>query len=160
MRKHTVLMALALAFSLIILTQLVTTHVRANIITADVNIDPDSLLLMKEETDHGRWMTTYIGLPEDYNVTDIIVSSVTLWVLGRPFEVAMQGDRLMYDIQGNKLMVKFDRAMVTSWLWSMIDHMSLQIKEKRPLELEVTGKLYDDTTFQGKDTITVFFTQT
>lgn len=151
MRKHKVLMTLALAFSLIILTQLVTTQVRANTIPADVNIDPDSLLLKEEG--YGKWITAYIGLPKDYNVNNIDVSSVTLEVIGIPVWVSM------YDIQGNKLMVKFDRAMVTSWLWSMIDHMSLHVKEKGPLELEVTGELDDGTTFRGKDTIRVFFTQ-
>lgn len=151
MRKHTVLTSLALAFSLIILTQLVTTQVSANAIPANVDIDPDSLLLTEEG--YGKWITAYIGLHEDYNVSNIAVSSVTLEVMGRHFYV------LMHDIQGDKLMVKFDRVMVVSWIWSMIDHMSLHLREKEPLELEVTGKLYDGTAFQGSDTIIVFFTQ-
>jgi len=37
--------------------------------------------------------------------------------------------------------------------------MTLHIREKGPLDLEVTGKLDDGTTFRGSDTITVFFTQ-
>jgi len=159
MRKHTVLTTLALAFSLIILTQFATTQVRANEIKADLNIDPDSLRLTEEG--FGMWMTAYIGLPEGYNVTDIIVSSVTLHVLGESFGVSMdiKGNELMYEIKGDKLIVKFDRVMVTRLLWSMIDHMTLHIREKGPLDLEVTGELDDGTTFRGKDTITVFFTQ-
>jgi len=151
MRKHTVLTTLALAFSLIILTQFATTQVRANEITANLNIDPDSMLLTEEG--FGMWITAYIGLPEGYNVNNIIVSSVTLNVLGKPFGVSMS------DIKGDKLMVKFDRVMVTRWLWSMSDHMTLHIREKGPLDLEATGKLDDGTTFRGSDTITVFFTQ-
>jgi len=151
MRKHVVLIVLALAFSLTILTQFVTTQVSANGIIADVDIDPDSLLLKEEG--YGKWITAYIGLPEGYNVNNINVSTVTLEVMGGQVSVSR------YDIQENKLMVKFDRTMVTSWLWSMIDHMSLHVKEKAPLDFVVTGKLDDGTTFRGKDTIIVFFTQ-
>jgi hypothetical protein len=151
MRKHTVLMALVLAFSVMVGIQLATSDVRANGIKANVDIDPDSLLLKEEG--YGKWITAYIGLPEGYNVNNIDVSSVTLWVMGNPVW------RVQSDIQGNKLMVKFDRVRVVTLLWSMIDHMSLHIKEKGPLELEVTGKLDDGTTFRGKDTIRVFFTQ-
>jgi len=155
MRKHTVLMALVLAFSVMILPQLVTTQVRANGIKADVDIDPDSLLLKEEG--YGNWITVHIGLPEGYDVNNINMSTVTLWVLGSPVGVAMKGDKLMYDLQGNKLMVKFDRAMVINLLWSMIGHMLPHVKEEATLE--VTGKLYDGTAFRGSDTIRVFFTQ-
>lgn len=150
MRKRTVLVTFALAVSLIILTQLATTHVSANGITANVDIDPDSLLLT--EDGNGEWITAYIGpLPDDYNVSNIDVSSVTLDVMGYHVYV------LRYDIQENKLMVKFDRAMVISLLWSMVEHMSPHVKEK--VTLEVAGILYDGTTFRGSDTIRVFFTQ-
>ena len=148
MRKYTVLMVLALAFSLIIGT-LVSPSVRANVIQAEVNIDPDSLLL--EERNHGRWITAYIGLPEGYDVNDIDVLSVTLQVLG----VGVSGSR--DDIQGNVLMVKFDRVFVRNILLSMTEHMSPHVKEE--VTLEVIGTLYDGDTFRGSDTIKVFFTQ-
>jgi len=153
MRKHTVLMALALAFSLIMMTQLVTTQVSANGITANVNIDPDSLLLTEEG--NGKWITAYIGLPDSYDVNNINVSSVTLEVMGKNVTVSK------YDIQGNKLMVKFDRAIVVSQireLLPMMVHMTPHVKEE--VTLEVTGKLCDGTAvFRGSDTIKVFITQ-
>ena len=149
MRKHVVLIVLALAFSLTILTQFVTTQVSANGIKADVDIDPDSLLLKEEG--YGKWITAYIGLPEGYDVNNINVSSVTLEVMGGHVSVSM------HDIQENKLMVKFDRTMVINWLWSMIEHMSPHVKEE--VTLEVTGKLDDGLTFRGSDTIRVFFTE-
>jgi len=153
LRKYTVLTALALTFSLIISTQLVTTQVRANGIRADVNIDPDSLLLKEEG--NGNWITAYIGLPEGYDVENINVSSVTLNVMGKNVTVSKS------DIQENKLMVKFDRVTVVSQIREqlpMMIHMTPHVKEE--VTLEVTGKLTDDTTtFQGTDTIRVFFTQ-
>jgi len=152
MRKHTVLTALALAFSLIILTQFAATQVRANEITADLNIDPDSLLLTEES--HGKWITAYIGLPEGYDVNNINVSSVRLHIMESNVSVSM------YDVQGNKLMVKFDRAMVVSLIWlSISGHMAIPPPPyaKEPVPLEVTGTLYYGTTFRGSDQITVFF---
>jgi len=153
LRKYTVLTALALTFSLIISTQLVTTQVRANGIRADVNIDPDSLLL--KEGGNGNWITAYIGLPEGYDVENINVSTVTLNVMGKNVTVSKS------DIQENKLMVKFDRVTVVSQIREqlpMMIHLTPHVKEE--VTLEVTGKLTDDTTtFQGSDTIRVFFTQ-
>jgi len=65
------------------------------------------------------------------------------------------------DIQENKLMVKFDRVTVVSQIREqlpMMIHLTPHVKEE--VTLEVTGKLTDDTTtFQGSDTIRVFFTQ-
>ena len=151
MRRHAVLAALALTFSLVIGIQLVTTQVRANSIKADVDIHPDALLL--KDDDYGKWITAIIRLPEGSDVNNIDVSSVILKVTEEE-NVSWS----WYNIQGKKLMVKFDRATVKSILrWHMIPHMFPQVKEEVPLE--VWGKLYDGNVFGGSDKIRVFFTQ-
>ncbi len=148
MRRYTVLVTLALTFSLLIGIQVVTTQVRANVIAANVDIDPDSLLL--KEGGHGMWITAHIGFPEGYDVNNVNVSSVMLDVMGSHVPVSKS------DIQGDILMVKFDRAMVTSFLWSMVEHMSPHVKSA--VTLTVTGSLNDGDTFEGSDTINVFYT--
>lgn len=147
MRKHTILTALALTFSLIIGIQLVTTQVRANAIPADVNINPVVLLLKNGGV--GKWITAYIELPNGYDVNNINVSSVTLKVNGNNVPASM------CRIQGERLMVKFDRASVIRFLWPMIDHMSPRVKQDATLT--VTGK-YNGDVFEGSDTIKVIYT--
>jgi len=147
MRKHTVLTALALTFSLIIWTQLVTSKVGANVIQANVDITPNSLLLKNGGC--GRWITAHIELPNGYDVDNINVSSVTLKVNGNNVSVSM------HRIQGKRLMVKFDRASVIRFLWPTIDHMSPRVKQDATLT--VTGK-YNGDVFEGSDTIRVFYT--
>lgn len=148
MRKLVVLTVLVLALSLIVWTQFVTS-VSANVIPANVNINPDALLL--KEGGHGNWITANIGLPEGYDIDGINVSSVTLEVMGAHVPVSM------YETQGNKLMVKFDRSLVISLLWPMTGHMSPHAKQE--VTLEVAGTLLDGNAFRGSDTIRVFFTQ-
>lgn len=147
MRKHTILTALALTFSLIIGIQLVTTQVRANVIPVCVNIDPDVLLLKNGGV--GKWTTAYIELPNGYDVNNIDMSSVTLKVLGNNVSASM------CEIQGKRLMAKFDRADVIRFLWPMIDHMSPRAKQD--VTLTVTGK-YNGDVFEGSDTIKVIYT--
>lgn len=149
MRKHTVLTALALTFSLIVGIQLVITQVKANVIPANVDIRPNSLLL--KEGGYGKWITAHIWFSEeDYDVNNIDISSVTLEVMGGHVPVSR------YNIKGNVLMVKFDRAMVIDFLWPMIQHMAPHVKHEVPLK--VMGNLYDHNTFEGIDTIQVFYT--
>jgi len=147
-RKDVVLMVLALALSLVTWTQLAGTHVKADEIQAKVNVDPDSLLLKEEG--YGKWMTACIGLPEGYEVDSIDVSSVTINVLGVSVPV------LKHSIQGNTLMVKFDRAYVVSVLWSMTQHMSPHVKQE--VAFQVSGQLFDGPAFEGSDTVSVFYT--
>ena len=148
MRKLVVLTVLVLTLSLMIWTQFVTS-VSANVITASVKIDPDALLL--REGGYGNWITAMIRLPDGYDTGNIDVSSVALEVMGSEVPVSM------YEAQGNKLMVKFDRALVISLLLPMTGHMSPHVKQE--VTLEVVGTLFDGNTFRGSDTIRVFFTQ-
>jgi len=144
MRKHTVLTVFVLAFSLIIGIQVVTTQVMANSIVAGVDIDPDTLNLKS----NGKWITVYIELPGDYNVSDIDISTVKLNGEApaklHPTEI---GD---YDEDGiQDLMVKFYRAHVIL----MIEHMSPHFRQEVPLT--VMGTLNGGTPFEGSDTINV-----
>jgi hypothetical protein len=63
----------------------------------------------------------------------------------------------MYEIQGNILMVKFDRATVIRAILQspMMGHMSPHVKQQ--ITFKVTGNL-DGNAFAGSDTIRVFFT--
>ncbi len=119
-------------------------------IPATVDIDPDSLNLRSR----GRWITAYIELPEGYDVNDINVSTIllndTVPAELHPTEV---GD---YDDDGiPDLMVKFDRDEVISYIQS-----NLNTRERVcTATLTITGKLYDGTPFQGRDSIRVLISR-
>lgn len=149
MPKLMVLMTLALAFSVIVWTQIAAPQANANMISADIDIEPDSLLL--KEGGYGKWITAHIKLPESYDVNNINVSSMTLVAIGVHVLVSRRV------IQEDELIVKFDRAFVVSVLLSMSEHMTPHVKQEATLE--VFGTLYDSTFFRGSDTVRVFSTQ-
>ena len=106
---------------------------------ATVDFDPDTL----NKKSKGKWVTVYTELPAGYNVTDINVSTMmlneTVPAELQPTEI---GD---YDSDGiPDLMVKFDRQAV-------IDILSIG----DAVDITVTGKLYDETPFEGSDVIRV-----
>ncbi len=116
-------------------------------VSVTIDIDPDTLNLKSE----GRWITGYIELPEGYDLNDINVSTILLndtipVDLDTPTEI---GD---YDNDGiPDLMVKFDRDEVISLIES-----NLNTRERVcTVALTITGKLYDGTPFQGRDSIRV-----
>ncbi|UCE36721.1 MAG: right-handed parallel beta-helix repeat-containing protein [Thermoplasmata archaeon] len=96
----------------------------ASIITSFIDIDPDTLNLKSK----GKWITCYIGLPNGYDVNDIDISTVIL----EDTLPAKWGD-----IQGDTLMVKFDRSEVEDML------------SPGTYNLKVTGELADGTSFEG-----------
>jgi len=106
-------------------------------IEATVNIDPDTLNLSSQ----GKWVTCYIELPEDYEVSDIDIESLSLEGV---LEVQQS------DIQDGVLMVKFDRQ-------DLVDYLDFVLGVVPPAEgeLVVTGNLTDGTPFEGRDTIWV-----
>lgn len=69
----------------------------------EIDIDPNTLNLKSK----GRWITCYITLPGSYDVSDIDMSSVLL-------EDVLPAE--WGDIQGDTLMVKFDRSAVEDML--------------------------------------------
>ncbi len=103
-----------------------------------VDFDPDTLNLKSK----GKWVTVYIELPEDYDVSKIDICSIrlngTVPALLTPTEI---GD---YDGDGiPDLMVKFDGAAVQS---------ILAVGES--VEITVTGEVAG-LRFKGTDTIRV-----
>jgi hypothetical protein len=95
-----------------------------------VDIDPDTLNLRSK----GRWITCYIDLP-DQDVKAINLSTILL-------EDAIPSE--WGDIQGDILMIKFDRSDIEDMLSPGV------------YNLKVTGKLKDGSEFEGySDEITV-----
>jgi hypothetical protein len=95
-----------------------------SIINTTIDIDPDTLNLKSK----GKWITCYITMNEHYDVCDIDISTILL----EDTITAEWGD-----IQGDTLMVKFDRSDVEDML------------SPGTYNLKVTGELADGTSFEG-----------
>jgi hypothetical protein len=93
-------------------------------VTSTNDIDPDTLNLKSK----GRWITCYIDLPTGYDVNYINISTIML-----EDTIPVEWD----DIQGNTLMVKFDRSEVEDML------------SPGTYNLKVTGEFTDGTKFEG-----------
>lgn len=111
------------------------------IIPATIDFDPNTLNLKSK----GKWVTTYIELPvgHDYHVSDININSILLNDVVpaelSPIEICD------YDNDGiPDLMVKFNRTEVQGIL-----HIGDNV------EIVISGKLYDESPFEGKDIIKV-----
>jgi hypothetical protein len=109
------------------------------IIPAKVDVDPDTLNLKSK----GKWVTTYIELPEGYDVSNIDVNTVLLndqvHAKDHPTEIGDNDNDGIAD-----LMVKFDRSAVQE---------ILEVGEE--VEVTVTGDLTDGPPFEGSDLIRV-----
>lgn len=99
-------------------------NIRKSPISATIDIDPDTLILKSK----GQWITCYITLNEPYDVKDIDISTIL-------FEDTIPAQ--WGDIQGDILMVKFDRSDVEDLL------------PVGTYNLNVTGELIDGTSFEG-----------
>jgi hypothetical protein len=106
-------------------------------IMATIDIDPDTLNMKSD----GQWVTCYISLPAGNDVADIAVNSVLL----EAFLEVQQSD-----IQGDVLMVKFDRQDLITYLETV-----LGVTPPTDVELSVVGELTDGTPLEGADTIRV-----
>jgi len=104
-----------------------------------IDIDPNTLNLNST----GNWITCYIELPEEYNVSDINISTIllnnTVSAESHPTNISDYDNDSIPD-----LMVKFDRQDV-------ID--ILEVGDS--VEISVSGKLFDGTRFEGTDYIKV-----
>jgi len=112
---------------------------------ARIDIDPGTLNLKSK----GKWVTAYIELPEGYYMNDINASSILLndTLSVDPCAPATIGD---YDNDSiPDLMVKFNRTEVISYVHDIqgISHGNVA--------LTISGKLFDDTSFEGSDTIRI-----
>ena len=120
-------------------------------IPATVNIDPDTLNLRSK----GKWITSYIELPESHNVSDIDVYTVVLndtipvSLLDVPTLEPVPTEIGDYDEDGVfDLMVKFDKAFVESFIYNQ----GITYGE---VSLTITGELFDETPFKGTDIVWV-----
>jgi len=118
---------------------------RAPVATSSIDIAPDTLNLRNK----GRWITAYIELPEDYSVSDIDVSSIKMnnTVLvdsSAPTEIGDHDDDGVSD-----LMVKFNRAELTRYIYDV------QKIKYGNVTLTLTGELTDGTLLEGGDVVTV-----
>ena len=134
-----------------------TQKVTVTIISAKVNIDPNTLNL-KSQSDKNA-ITAYIELPSGYDVGQINVSTVKLVVNGVTI-AAQLSPTSVGDLDRDGIpdrMVKFDRQAVISatsntegGLWSAIARL---LGLKVDLKLVVNGSLNDGRYFTGEDTI-------
>ena len=101
-------------------------------IPADVDIDPNTLNLNSK----GKWITAFIWLSEEYNVTDIDPNSIFL-------EGRIKPERFWLTEDNKIAIAKFGREDVQA------------ILEVGDIELTITGRLNDGILFEASDVITV-----
>jgi signal peptidase len=120
-------------------TEWATGFFRAGIweVTASVDIDPDTLNLDSQ----GKWITVYAYIDTEYNEKDIIIGSVKLDDVIKAEWGEVQAD--------GRLMVKFDRASVISYL------IDKGYGNGDKATLTVSGEFVDGVKFSGTDTIVV-----
>jgi len=159
MRTSLVSMVYVLGLSLVVGVLVLTVQSTAPEITATVDIHPKTLNLNSS----GTWITVYIELP-DYNVSDIVVS--TIWLeRSVPAETnpkyGFVKNPEIKDRDGDgipELMVKFDRQTVIGYIWAQLYHMEIPLtKECVEVELTIKGELTDGTPFSGSDKIRVIY---
>lgn len=146
MRSYSVLMAFVLAFVVLLGLQFLPWQTLGAKTSVSVEIDPDTLNLGM----YGKWITVYIGEPDGYGVGDIDIGTVKL-------EGVLSAE--LWDLQDDKLIMKFNADDVIGLIWLKISHMGapMQImpEDSVPVDLTVTGELNDGTTFEGSDEILV-----
>jgi len=103
-----------------------------------VEIHPETLNLKS----NGRWITCLIKPPAGYDVGDIDVGTVELWYNGEHITASWG------NMEGNVLMVKFDRSQVINLLQQAGVNGGEQVE--LTIKAEVSGTLYE-----GTDTIRV-----
>jgi probable HAF family extracellular repeat protein/predicted outer membrane repeat protein len=101
-------------------------------IFAEARILPRTINLASK----GKWITCYIWLPDDYDVTDIDPDSVRL-------EQQIKAEQLVVNEQEQVAIARFDREVVQS------------ILKVGDIKLKITCQLTDGTVFEATDIITV-----
>jgi hypothetical protein len=113
---------------------------------ANIDVTPNTLNLRS----NGYWITAYVELTESFDVHNINVSSI---LLNKTIPVAQSAPVAIGDYDNDgipDLMVKFDRATVESWIYQSVGM-------RYSVQLTITGKLLDRTSFEGTDTISVIW---
>lgn len=143
MRNYSVLMAFALGFLVLLGLQFLPWQTVGAKAPVSVDINPNMLNLEM----HGKWITVCVGPFDGYEVGDIDICTVKL-------DGVLSPDR--WDVQDDKLMMKFYAEDVISRVWLKIYHMGTPMPQDNvTVELTVTGVLDDGTGFEGSDKIQV-----
>lgn len=141
MRAYSLAMAFGLLLAILFGLQLLALPT-AQAISATIEIKPQTLNLMEKGE-----ITAFIWIPQEYDVdvNDINVSTVRFD--GQQFIPALRGN-----VAGNKLVVKFDASLVTSYiLTSKVYHMGIippQADYRIPII--ITGSLFSGESFQSQ----------
>lgn len=106
------------------------------VIKSKIEIVPNTLNLHSK----GTWITSYVWLPEDYDVADVDSSSILL-------EDEIEAEWIWADEEEQVVMVKFLR--------SEVQEMLAELDQLGQVELTVSGELTNGTLFVGTDTIRV-----
>ncbi len=119
------------------------------IIPATIYLEPETLNLKS----NGEWITTYIELPEGYDVSNINVPTINLTNSSGDIitSVDLSAPATIGDYNGNStsdLMVKFNRTVVVDY-FGKIDIIGDGKGIDEEIELVITGELTDGTIFEG-----------
>jgi nitrous oxidase accessory protein len=113
---------------------------------------PPLLNLLKKQ---GGWLTCHIELlsghhPEEISISSIRLEGVVPIDLNGGIEI---GD---YDSDGiPDLTVRFDKTLVQNCLNRRLPPIENRIFQTTKIKVTITGKLHDNTSFQGTNTITI-----
>jgi hypothetical protein len=114
----------------------VTDGLFINYLPATVDVKPDTFNL----NDKGKWITSYINLPLNYDLNNVNISTVKLWYENN----YVQAESV--EIKDNTLVVKFNRTTLQ------------QLLSPGNVELAITGELFYNNRyldFRGMDSIRV-----
>ncbi len=145
MRRYSVLTVFALAFVVLLGVQFLSWQSVEAAVPVGVEIKPDTFNLEM----HGPWITVYVESPDEYLVSDINVSTVKLEGMLLP---------VRWEVQDDRLMLKFPAEDVISLIWLEIYHMGIikpMPQDTILVELTVTGEFDDGVAFEGSDEIQV-----
>ncbi len=127
---------------------------RIRFLSATVDIQPENLNLKGARARRvGKWITAYIELPENYDVSEIDVASI---MLNNTIPVDPNAPIAIEDYDNDgilDLMVKFDKQSVIDYILSKIDSAELGKKTHIIVTLTICGSLNDGTSFYGSTTI-------
>jgi len=137
-RAYSLAMAFGLLLAILVLLQLLALPTSAQVISATIEIKPQTLNLMEKGE-----ITAFIWL-QGYDVNNINVSTVRFD--GQQFIPALRGN-----ISEDKLVVKFDASLVTSYiLTSKVYHMGITPPEGGKISIIITGSLLTGERFESE----------
>ncbi len=108
-------------------------------IEADIGIKPATLNMESK----GKWITCYIRLPDDYDITDIDPDTVRIDPNGFLLEEEIWAEQIQFEEQEHLAVAKFKRSAV-------LNNISVGVAE-----LTVSGELINGIVFEGTNTIRI-----